>query len=358
VVTRDLKDHSELRKTMASSFSRAAVTGYLRDINSLCSKSLDSVQTQDNEEIQVYPLAKSFALGVAFKVFAGINAVDNDLRMSRALAAILNLSNAKLPLPIPGTTYYRGIRGRAYAEHHFRRLIPLRREAKGSDLFTHLCTSENDAGERLSDDDVIDNVIGAMIAGHDTSTIAIVALMVELAKSPERQNQLVEKCRAIYERTGETALCASEAAALTDIDCCVKEVLRLHTPIRLIQRRLTQDFSFEGHRIPANSNVLLSVYHNHLNGEYFEHPTRFLPERFSDESKFKKIPPYAWAPFGKGAHVCIGMQFAMLEIKAFMYQLLLRYKIGIDPDYQFRISGLPVSKPVNGVPLKLTIRTQ
>jgi len=103
---------------------------------------------------------------------------------------------------------------------------------------------------------------------------------------------------------------------------------------------------------------LLSVYHNHLNGEYFEHPTRFLPERFSDESEFKKIPPYAWAPFGKGAHVCIGMQFAMLEIKAFMYQLLLRYKIGIDPDYQFRISGLPVSKPVNGVPLKLTIRTQ
>ena len=356
VVTRDLKDHSELRKIVAQSFSRTAITGYLEEINSLCFKSLNSIPNPADQEIHIYPLVKSFALGVATKVFSGIDYDSSESRMSAALEAILELSNAKLPLLVPGTIYYRGTRGRAYVEHYFRKLIPVRRETQANDLFTHLCTAENDAGERLSDDDVIDNVIGAMIAGHDTSTIAIVALLVELAKSPERQNKLAEECQAIFDRSGERALPSSEINTLPDIDLCVKEILRLYTPIRYIQRRLTENFTFREHQIPANSNVIVGIYHSHLNGVYFEHPTRFFPERFGNDSNFKKIPPYAWTPFGKGAHLCIGMQFAMLEIKAFIYQLLLSYKIDIAPDYHFQLAGLPVSKPTDGVPLRLSKR--
>jgi len=358
VVTRDLEDHSELRKMVAQLFSRRTITGYLEIINSLCIKTVHNITNSPNQKIDTYPIAKSFALDVAGKVFAGIDNSGQDKLMTDALAAMLDQGNTVLPLPIPGTTYYRAIRGRNYANRFFRRQIPRRRESEEKDFFTHLCSAENDEGERLSDDDVVDNVIGVMIAGHDTSTIAIVALLVELAKHPERQTQLAAECQAIFTRTGSETLPASEQSTLANIDLYVKEVLRIHTPLRYLQRRLTDAFTFDGHTIPTNSNVIVGLHHTHQNNDYFENPKRFFPERFADNSPLKKIPPYAWAPFGKGAHLCIGMQFVMLEIKAFLYHFLLKYQVDVEQEYELKLAGLPVSKPVDGVPLKLSERRQ
>lgn len=359
IVTRDLDDHAQLRKIISPIFSRQALINYLYDINKLAKKSLDQIpayKKKDVINVPTYPLVKSFAFTVASKVLMGMDDDFNHKTILDALTAILNLSNAKVPLPIPSTTYWKGMRGRAFMESYFRRLIPVKRESKDGDLFSQLCLSENECGERLSDKDVVDNLIGVMIAGHDTSTIAIVALLVELAKSPKRQAVIAAACDEIFERTGKRDLPFEELNTMSMVDLYVKEVLRRYTPIRYIQRRTTDGFTFNGYTIPANANVIIGLHHTHMNSKYFERPEQFLPERFSQNTPFTQIPAYAWAPFGHGAHACIGMKFTLLEIKAFLYQILLHYEVKIKPGDDFRLAGLPVAKPVNDVPLTFVAR--
>ncbi|MFC3121435.1 cytochrome P450 [Agaribacter flavus] len=78
---------------------------------------------------------------------------------------------------------------------------------------------------------------------------------------------------------------------------------------------------------------------------------RCINRFFDSMISHPKIPPYAWVPFGHGAHLCLGMKFATLEIKAFIYQILLHYEIALTANYAFSISGLPVAKPTDDVPL-------
>ena len=356
VATRDFEDHAELRKLISQPFSGSAMPDYLARINENCDKHFKKMVYHRNNEVQFYPFVKALALDIAADVFAGIELGSEAGKMNKSLQQILNLVNAKIPIPLPGTVVAKGLKGRSYADGYFRSLIPSRRESKSTDLFTRLCIAENDLGERLNDQDIIDNVIGAMIAGHDTSTIAMTALAYELAKSPDRQSKLAAKCETIHQQTGAKFLKHSDLSQLGEIDLYIKEVLRMYTPVRYIQRRLVKDFEFKGHKLFANTNVILAIHQTHLSRECFEHPERFYPERFGNNSKYSKIPNYAWAPFGKGAHLCIGMQFAMLEIKALLYHLLINYEIQLPTNHSLEMSGIPVSKPKGNVPLVLKPR--
>lgn len=192
-----------------------------------------------------------------------------------------------------------------------------------------------------------------MIAGHDTTTVAISAMVYELARHPEWQERVSADCeRAICESPDET-VSFEAAAGLASVEWCAKEVLRLYTPVRYVQRRAVCKFEFEGHRIPKNATILLSMHHTHHDSKYFESPETFRPERFAPSESRKTFDPDAWAPFGKGPHVCLGMGFALLEIKAFFCSLLTKFRLDLPHAYSLKVEGLPVSMPTNGVPVRL-----
>jgi cytochrome P450 len=82
-------------------------------------------------------------------------------------------------------------------------------------------------------------------------------------------------------------------------------------------------------------------------------PARFDPERFDATRQEDRRHPFAWAPFGGGAHMCIGQHFAMLQVKAIMHQLLLRYRFSTAPDYEMPYQMVPIAKPRDGLPIEL-----
>lgn len=358
VVTRDFEDHYELRQLLARSFTPTALEGYFEAITELTRGLMSELVSTRDPQVEIYPRVKQYALRIAGRVFAGLDLGPEQARMNAGLKAILELPSARIPLRLPGGVYDRGMRGLSYANGYFASRVAGRREGHGDDLFTRLCRAENDRGERLSEREVVDNVVGAMIAGHDTSTIAMAALAYELARNPDWQERLRADCSRALAASGGDALSFEQAGTLTSVEWCVKEVLRLYTPVRYIGRRSIEAFEFEGQPVPKNTAILISIHHTHHDPSYFQQPEQFRPDRFGPE-QIREFDPYAWAPFGKGAHLCLGMRFAMLEIKAFLCALLTRFQLNPCSEasgraYRLKVEGLPVSKPTDGVPIRLT----
>lgn len=353
IVTRDFDDHYELRRLVTGAFAAPALRRNLEVVGEEVARHIDALPATGGT-VELYPFAKRFALAVAARVFTGIDLTNDPDRLHAALIDVLAMAGVRLQLPIPGTTYARGLRSRRRLESYFAAKVRERRSGGGEDFLSLLCRAENEAGERLADAEIVDNAVGALIAGHDTSTIAMASLAHELAHHPDWQERLRKEVETA--RSGSDRLSFEAASGMRQVEWCVNEVLRRYTPIRYILRRSVAPSTFAGHEVPANANVLVSVHHTHHDPAYFTRADAFLPERFAGEDPALDFDPFAFAPFGKGAHQCLGISFAMLEIKAFVAALLSRYRLEPADDEPLRVEGLPVSKPTTGVALRLLPR--
>jgi len=109
-------------------------------------------------------------------------------------------------------------------------------------------------------------------------------------------------------------------------------------PVPMLMRETVVDTELAGFFVPKNTFTLVIPHFNHHMGEYWPDPERFDPERFAPDRREDKIHKYAWAPFGGGAHKCIGMYFAGMEIKAILHQMLLNFEWSVDPGYQTKFN--------------------
>lgn len=132
-----------------------------------------------------------------------------------------------------------------------------------------------------------------------------------------------------------------------------KEVLRIIPPVPSMPRRALKGFEFGGYHIPAGKLCGINIQWTYYSDEYWDDPTAFDPMRFTP-NKLKARQKYAWVPFGGGAHMCLGLHFANMQIKVLMVQLLQRYRIepsegeGYAPDWK----PWPIPQPKDG--LKVT----
>ncbi|MEL6216283.1 MAG: cytochrome P450, partial [Pseudomonadota bacterium] len=134
------------------------------------------------------------------------------------------------------------------------------------------------------------------------------------------------------------------------------EALRLWGPVPYIPRRTLREFEFEGVRIPANVQVGVSPDGAHYDDQYWTDPEQFDPERFSDARAEHRRHPFAFVPYGGGAHKCIGMHFAQILAKVFLRELVNQYEISLPVNYRLNMQQIPIPKPKDGLPLVLTPR--
>ena len=99
--------------------------------------------------------------------------------------------------------------------------------------------------------------------------------------------------------------------------------------------------------------VVVSPIHTHHMEEWWPDPFRFDPERFAPERAEDERHTHSWVPFGGGPHLCIGLHFAELQVKAIMHQMLRRYRWSVPADYRMPVQQAPISKPLDGLPIQL-----
>ena len=113
-----------------------------------------------------------------------------------------------------------------------------------------------------------------------------------------------------------------------------------------------RDFNWKGHNIPAGTSLALNPGVTMLSPELYTNPTTFDPDRFSPERAEDRVHRFAWTPFGGGAHKCIGMHFANMQVKLFIATLLRQRRISLPggiPEWQ----RMPIPKPKGGLPVLL-----
>jgi len=198
------------------------------------------------------------------------------------------------------------------------------------DLLSMLLAAVDDVGDggSLTDEQVRNEVMTLMLAGHDTSAAALDWIWILLAKHPE----VSEKCRAeLAAVCGNQPLTFSHLPELVYLNAMIRESLRMYPPaIGVFLRMATQDVKIGKYEVPKGSLISLSSLITQRDARWFPEPDKFEPERFLPPL-VEKIPHYAWFPFGAGPRVCIGQNFAMTELMLIVGRLLQHFRVSYAP---------------------------
>jgi cytochrome P450 len=345
----DFDEHRLHRRVLSVAFKAGPMRSYLAGLNTGIAKGL--AQWPRQREFKFYPAIKQLTLDLAATSFLGGELGPEVEAVKRAFIAMVAASISMIRVPLPGTRFSRGVRGRALLADYFNRQIPLRRERGGDDLFSQLCRATWEDGTLLSNDDIVGHMNFLMMAAHDTLTSSLTALVDRLAANPDWQEKLRAEHRGLGLAPDEPSpFDRLEDLALTEM--AFKEALRLMPPVPSIPRRALREFEFKGFRIPANTGVTVSPIFTHYMPQLWADPERYDPMRFTAEET-RGRHKFAFVPFGGGAHMCLGLHFAYMQAKCFTWHFLNNFRVTVAPGYRANWRMLPIPYPRDGLPVTL-----
>lgn len=221
--------------------------------------------------------------------------------------------------------------------------------ARGEDVLSLLLDAEDEDGSRLSDEQVRDEVMTLLFAGHDTTTSTVSFMFYELARHPYVTQQIVVEQDSLLPDGGLDAgkLMSGE---LTQLEMTLDETLRKYPPAWIGPRKSIEPFEFEGRMVPGNAYVNYCSWASHHLPDVFPQPDAFRPERFTAEAK-AALPKGAYVPFGGGSRTCIGMRFGQLEVRAIATMILQRFSLELQSDFDLQIRQMPTISPKHGLPV-------
>ena len=343
----DFEEHRFHRGIMQAAFKKSALVQYLGGMNPAIQRGINGWRT--DKTFHVLPHIKQLTLDIATDVFMGEKLGKEADQINKAFIDCVLAGTAVVRYNVPGGRWHRGLKARKVLENFFRSRIAHRRANPTSDLFSFLCLAEDENGQRFSDEDVVNHMIFLLMAAHDTTTLTLSAMFYFLAKHPEWQERVREEARAL----NKPCIDHEDIANLEVMTSVMKESMRLISPVHLIPRKTVKDVEFEGKTIPKGTFVIVSPYITHRMGAWWNNPDYFDPERFNEVRKEHKEHPYKYVPFGGGAHMCIGLHFAEMQIKAILHQVVLQYAWSVPTDYEMPINFTSLPSPRDKLPVRL-----
>ena len=342
----DFDEHRLHRRALSVAFKAGPMRSYMAALDDGIGRRVAQWRKQPGPML-LYPAMKQLTLDLAAVSFLGTNIGKDTDTITRAFVDMVAASVAPIRTPIPGTAMARGVAGRQRIVAYFSQQIPIRRSQGGEDLFSQMCRATHDDGALLSTRDIVDHMSFLMMAAHDTLTSSLTALIGELATTPQWQQKLRGEVDALGLDPHEPMPFEKlEAMPLTEM--AFKEAMRKKPPVPSIPRRATRDFTFKGHDIPAGTLVSINPLFSHHMPSVWPEPDAFDPSRFTDEA-VRARHRFAWVPFGGGAHMCLGLHFAYMQVKCFARHFLQNIEVSLPPDYTPQWQMWPIPKPKDGL---------
>ena len=188
-------------------------------------------------------------------------------------------------------------------------------------MLDDLLAATHEDGSPLDDREVRDALITILIAGHDTTALALAWALAEIVPRPGgRRPPRATSCARV---TGGGPPEAEHLPALEYLDAAIRESLRLRPVAPFVVRKTVRPFAAGGREYPAGVVLCPCSYLVHRREDLYPDPERFRPERFLE----RKFGPHEWFPFGGGNRVCLGMPFALYEMKVLLATLLSQVRL-------------------------------
>ena len=219
-----------------------------------------------------------------------------------------------------------------------------RREHPTDDVLGLLVQARDEQGNPLSDEQLIAHINILLVAGHETATSLSTWLLYLLSQHPDYLQRVLVEQEELLGMDMDPTL--GDIKQMKALDNALSEAERLYPPVGNGPRGVLEDFVFNGYHIPAGSYIFYAIAATHLMPSIFAEPAKFDPDRFSPPREEHKKTPYSLVGFGGGPRICIGINFAKVEIKAMLSHILRRYHLELMPDQEitqfYRATGMPL----------------
>jgi cytochrome P450 len=356
--------HRRMRQLLMPPFHGERMRSYGEVIAAICEREAD--QWPANAPVEARPAMQRISMRVILQTVFGLRQGARLERIEQRLVELLDTSSQPLstllifvgplqkdlgPLsPWGGFLRKRqAVDALLFAEIAERRANP---QLRGDDILSLLLDARDEAGEPLTDGELRDELLTLLVAGHETTATALSWALYWLATRPPAQQRLRQEL--LEARPAPDApLELSDLLKLPYLQAVCNETLRIY-PVGMITfpRRLEEPLTIGGHALDAGTVVMGCIFSAHRREEVFPDPEAFVPERFLSGG----FSPHTFLPFGGGSRRCIGMAFALFEMKVVLSQLISRFTVELDPR-----TPLPVQPERRGLtsgisPLWLRVR--
>lgn len=221
-----------------------------------------------------------------------------------------------------------------------------------ADLLTMLLTARDDDGKAMTDQQLRDEVITLLLAGHETTALNLSWTWYLLATNPDVEQKLFDELdRVFHGRLPEP----SDQTKLPYTDKVLRESLRLYPPGWRIWRRTMEPFRAGDFLLPLGANIVVSQWLTHRDPRWFAEPERFNPDRWTEEAT-AKLPRFAYYPFGGGPRVCIGAGFAGMEATLLLAWIARQFRLQLVPNQCFEPLASITLRPKHGIKVRVKQR--
>jgi cytochrome P450 len=299
----------------------------------------------------------ALTLTVAARTLLGVDAASEARRVGPSIDETLRHLMRRIesliawPLWVPLPANRRFVAARRELDAFIAGLIAQRRlDRSGATTFLDILLDARDAvtGEPLSDREIRDEVMTMLMAGHESTSVALTWAWYLLDR---HENTFTAVRAEVAAEVGDRPVELADLARLPTTSTVIDETLRLYPPAWSTTRAPLMDDVIGGRRIPRGKFVIVSPYMTHRHPAFWEDPDSFRPERFLDG-----IPTgadrFSYFPFGGGPRQCMGAQFALMEAKVVLATLAARFRPTLVPEHVVGIDPQVTLRPLGGMPMR------
>jgi cytochrome P450 family 110 len=332
--------HQRQRQLLTPPFHGDRMRNYGQVINDVTEEIIS--QWQIGKPFYARSAMQALTLRVIIQAVFGLYNSPRAQELEKLLAVILDRGSSLLSMTLlffpalrmnyPGSLIWeKGMRRQQKADELIYSEIQERRQKPDfsrTDILSMLIAARDEAGEQMTDEQLRDELITLLTAGHETTATALTWALYWIHKLPRVKEQLLQELDNLGENPDPMTI--FKLPYLNAV-CC--ETLRIYPVGMLTFARVAQtSVSLMGYRIEPGTDVIGSIYLAHRRQETYPEPEKFKPERFLE----KQYSPYEFLPFGGGIRRCIGLAFAQFEMKLVLAKIMSRYDLALVDTYEVK----------------------
>lgn len=253
-------------------------------------------------------------------------------------------------IPTPGNQRYK--EALATLDEFIYNAIEERRasDSDGTDVLSVLLAAQEKEPGRVDDKQIRDEMATLMLAGHETTALALTYTLYSLSKQPIWKRKIREEVTA---EVGDGPVTGDDVDALDVTERVLTESMRLHPPTFAVFRSPTEDAVVKGYEVPEGAVLILSQWVTQRDSRFFENPLAFNPNRWTDEFR-EELHPGAYFPFAAGPRRCLGEQFAMLEAKIGLTAILQNTELELLSPESLQCEPSLTTHPTEDIMMRVT----
>lgn len=346
------------RRTLSREFHKDSVERFIPDMMNVTKMALEKWDKKDLSDIDMYEEFMLLTLEIAALLFLGTpiqnaHVFHDAIEFNGRLAEARIRSGIRVPRGCPLPSHIKASKKvKAMDQIIFKIISDYKKNPTEHVNILSRLVKFNESNPTMSDQQLRDEVVTMLLAGHETTSSTLCWVFYNLAQHSEWQEQLAQEAQDVL---SDDAINLESINRLVKTKAFIQESMRLFPTVANLDRQATDDDMLDGFEIKKKTTVNISIYMVHRHPEFWENPLVFDPNRFLGE-RLEKIHPYSYLPFGRGPRACIGELLATVETQLIVAFTLKKMKVSLVKPGPIKMLPRITMVPEGGLHMKLKQR--